>query len=163
MAIKTFNDGGRFLLVIEPVGDEELKIIKEIKKICGLENEEPKTIENVLPPSIPKAETAPATPVNSKVGPGYQKYLETILKLKRKELTGEEKEKAKESVKKMAEILKTKIPKGENLRFCIENMSDMFSERIETAVLEKMHISRDQLILADEKIMTEAYKLAVTV
>ena len=159
MAVKTYNDGGRFLLVIEPVGDEELKLIKEIKKICGLENEETKNLEGIVPPSIP---TTKAPETTLKVGEGYKAYLDTMIKLKKKELTGDARKDAIDAVKKTAEVLKTKIPKGDNLKFCVENMSDMFSERIENAVLTEMGISKKQLIMSDEEVMTKAYKLAVT-
>lgn len=166
--IKHFRDGGRWILTIEPVGDQEQELIKQILQICGLEDKEPKSLQNVLPPTIPTAatvteESKPDDKAVESVGKGYQKYLETVRKIKNKELAGEEKATAVEQIKKTVEVMKTKVPKGANLRFCIENMADMFSQRIENTVLDQMHISKEQLMLGDEKLMTDAYKIVVSV
>lgn len=161
--IKQFKDGERFILTIEPTDEKEKELIKAVSKLCGLEGETPRTFENVLPPPIPTTKEEPKKAEDDGVGAGYKAYLETIRKLRNRELTGIEKDTALDKVRKTAEALKTRIPKGANLRFCIENMSEIFSERIENAVLDEMHISKEQLVLGDGDLMTEAYKKAIAV
>lgn len=161
--VKQFKDGERFILTIEPTDEKEKELIKAVSKLCGFEGETPRTFENVLPPPIPTVKEEPKKEESDGVGAGYKAYLETVRKLRNKELTGDARKEALEKVKKTAEALKTRIPKGANLRFCIENMSEIFSERIENTVLDEMHISKEQLVLGDGNLMTEAYKKAIAV
>lgn len=178
MSIKTFNDGGRFLLVIEPVGEEEMVLIKKIKEVCGIENVEEKTLANLLPPTIPQVKikdtSAQETSVqevaqtsvqpvqkDETVSPGYIMFHELTMKIKRKELQGPERDKALDTLKKLAVHMKANIPEGETLHYVIKNFTEMFSERKELEVLEKLHISKEQLLSADSDIKKKAYMLAV--
>lgn len=177
--VKTYNDGGRFLLVVEPVDDEALVLIKKIKAVCGIDAEE-KPLEGLMPPVIPNIKSdATANTNNEKttvanttvpnaagskdhVGAGYKAYLEAVMKIKKREISGDERAETLEKVNRFAESMKTRVPTGATLRFCIENLSDMFSERIENKVLDEMKISKEQLLLGDENLLAEAYKIAVT-
>lgn len=186
MAVKCYNDNGRFLLIIEPVDEEAEKLIREIKKVCGIEKDSVSSIKGLMPAPITpgeskKEEPKPETKVEEKsvaeepkkenktenpstnegVGAGYIAYYTTMKKIRGNELSGEEKATAVANVKAFAERLKGIVPSGANLRFVIENLSEMFSQRIEDSVLEKMGISKSQLLLGNEDLYKEAYKNAI--
>ncbi len=189
MAVKCYNDNGRFLLIIEPVDDEAEKLIKEIKKVCGIERDSVSSIKGLMPapissdkekssslnskdaktiktdePAEHKAEKDSQKPSsNDGVGAGYKAYYETMKKLRNNELSGEEKKVAVTNVKAFAERLKEIVPSGANLQFVVENLSEMFSKRIEDAVLDKMGISKAQLLLGDDNLYKEAYRNAILI
>ena len=175
--IKTYDDHGRFLLVIEPVDDEAKKLIKKIKELCGLEGAEVKELKGLRDiPAIPEvkpveapAPAVPETPTVSdftpvsinEVSAGLKAYVEACDKIRSGQLSAEEKTDVVAKVKRFADGLKAKTPKGKNLHFIIENMSKVFSQRIQDSVLSEMKLTYDELVRADEDTIIKAYGFAV--
>lgn len=113
-----------------------------------------------LMPGLPIVEPQPEyTPSKAYVG-----YVEALGKYKRGELEGEEKANTLAKIKKMAEIMKKGRPqKDDDLKYCVFNMSEVFSQRIQDAVLAQMGMSLDDLKKADIPTLEKAYNLAITV
>lgn len=162
--IKTYDDHGRFLLVIEPVDEEAQVLIKKIKKLCGLEGSEVKELKGLedIPP-IPVPVKPEYTPVkDSEISAGLKAYVDACKRVREGKVSAEERADTIAKIKRFAENLKAKVPTGKNLHFIIENMADVFSINIAGKVLNEMRMTSDELVRADEDTIVKAYKIAIS-
>ncbi len=152
--IRVTEDNYKFYLSIEKSSQENRDLITKITNMV----DEPVSKLDGLIPELPTSEPAPDI-VPSK---GYVAYVEAVEKYKRGELSGDEKKSTLEKIKKMAEILKKGRPKSDDdLKYCIYNMSKVFSERIEKEVLTGLGMSSEELRKADVATLERAYNMAI--
>lgn len=161
--IKTFDDHGRFILVIEPVDDEAKLLIKKIKQICGIENQEDKSFKGLADiPHVPSPEKPAFKPVSEdEISPGLKAYVDACAKIRKGDVTPEEKDELLKKIKSFADNLKKTVPTSKNLHYIVENMEKVFSQKIKDRVLSEIGLSYEDLVKSDDSVLTEAYKKAV--
>jgi hypothetical protein len=180
--VKTIDDHGRFLIVIEPVDDEARELIKKIKELCGLEGTEVKELKGLadIPPipvaekteptnkaaerteQAPEQETNTFVPVkDTEICEGLKAYVDACNSIREKKVSPDEKDEVIAKIKRFAENLKKTVPSGKNLHYIIENMSKVFSPRVQENVLNELNLTYDQLVRATDEVIKKAYQIAV--